>query len=177
MSDLTSRRWLASSIWTVAVALVVLLAVDVAGLFPPPASALELSMQARAELAAGRPATAIALCDQAIAVDPDLGQAYLTKSRAFLERPANDARWAAIRVLDDLLSRQGTRLLHGEAHRAKGDAYLELEHWNDALLSYTAAIEIDEHDRRAYLGRREAYSRLFELEEHPMPDWRRRPTH
>ena len=47
MSDLTSRRWLASSIWTVAVALVVLLAVDVAGRFPPPASALSTGTGAR----------------------------------------------------------------------------------------------------------------------------------
>ncbi len=117
-----------------------------------------LVRQADDDIKNGKHASAIEKCDRAIKLDPDFGPAYVSKSRAIFERSREDAS-AAHQVLDDLLARAGAKRWHGAAHRAKGDVCSAEERWSDAVTSYSAAIELNDRDRVAYLGRSEAYAK------------------
>lgn len=154
--------WIRSLIGTVTLTVTALITLHAIDVFPLPGpTAQELALRARVERASGRREIAIALCDQAISLDPDLADAYLTKSAAILD--AGDTV-QALRTLDDLIGKPG-RASQGVAHRTKGDIYLSTEQWEMAVVSYTTAIELDPRDRRAYLARWEAYSHLVP------PEW------
>ncbi|MBI4615834.1 MAG: tetratricopeptide repeat protein [Planctomycetes bacterium] len=120
---------------------------------------------AREEARAGKHASAIEKCDEAIGLDPDYGPAYLAKADIVLDRSPEDWKDAA-GVLEALLARktEGARPHHGAAERALGRIYQDRGKWDLAIAAYTEAIRLDPKDRLAYLGRGQVYEKVGQIQ-------------